>query len=128
MEIIINNSAGVLRIFVTRIDPEYRRIEYFLDLNQDIDWEKVFLKLEDVPRNDLNYRWVKGYQEKLGIIRFDNGNTVFSGLRDLAIFTKNLKGNISEEFGDEYFQTYLDSYIHRMIYLEEIIDSLNLEC
>lgn len=120
----IKNKAGQLKIIVTRIDPEYRCIEYFLELNQDFDWNKVFRSLEDAPRNVLNSHWVKGYEEKFGIIRFDTGNTVFSGLRDLAICTKNLKGSLSEEFGDEYFQTYLDSYIHRMIYLDEIVDSI----
>lgn len=121
----IKNKAGELKIIVNKIDPEYRRIEYFLELNQNIVWEKVFTLLEDAPRNVLNSYWVKGFEERFGIIRFESGNTVFSGLRDLAICTRNLKGTISEEFGDEYFQTYLDSYIHRMIYLEEIIDSLS---
>ncbi|MCW7467792.1 hypothetical protein [Leptospira levettii] len=124
MEIMIKNKAGELKIVVKRIDPEFRRIDYFLELNQGIDWEKVFLKLDDNPRNALNSHWVKGYEERFGMMIFNNGNTVFSGLRDIAVCTKNLKGKISEEFGAQYFQTYLDSFIHRMIYLEEIICSI----
>ncbi|MCW7512118.1 hypothetical protein [Leptospira levettii] len=124
MEIIIKNKGGDLKIVINRIDAEYRSIEYFLKLDQNIDWEKVFALLYESPRNNLNSFWVKGYEEKFGIMRFNEGDSLFSGLKDLSICIKNLTGTISEEFEDEYFQTYLDSFIHRMIYLDEIIGSI----
>ncbi|GBF49432.1 hypothetical protein LPTSP4_09450 [Leptospira ryugenii] len=124
MEINIKNNAGELKIATRRVDSEYKEIEYSIELNPQIDFNRLFSRLEPMPYNVSDSRWVSGYKGKLGIIKSDTGRTIYSGLRDLSINTNKLKGIGREEYGNEHFHLYLKSFINRFIYLDEIIFEL----
>lgn len=124
MEIKIKNGAGDLRIATRRVDSEYREIEYSMELNPTINFDRLFSRLEPVTHNVSDAHWVIGYKGKIGIIKSNTGKTVYSGLRDLSINTNNLNGKIKEEFSNKHFHLYLKSFINRFIYLDEIIGEL----
>ncbi|MCW7491974.1 hypothetical protein ND861_04825 [Leptospira sp. 2 VSF19] len=124
MEINIKNNAGELRITTQRLDSDYKEIEYSIELDPAVNFELLFSKLEPNSYNISDAHWINGYKGKLGIIRWDGGITMFSGLRDLSINTKNLRGSEKQEFRNEHFHLYLKSFINRFIYLDEIIKEL----
>ncbi|PJZ89062.1 hypothetical protein CH368_08535 [Leptospira levettii] len=124
IEFNIKNNAGDLRIETRRVDYEYQEIEYSIELNPQIDFELLFSKLEPNSYNISDAHWINGYKGKLGIIRWDGGITMYSGLRDLSINTKNLRGSEKQEYRNEHFHLYLKSFINRFIYLDEIIEEL----
>ncbi|GBF44570.1 hypothetical protein LPTSP2_38730 [Leptospira ellinghausenii] len=122
MEISIKNKAGELLLNIRKIDDEYSEIEYNLQLNPDINYEALFLSLLETPYNGRESFFVKSYEDKLAILRMNQGGSGFSGLLDVVINTNNLYGSFTEEFNREYFEMYLYSFINRFVILDSIVE------